>query len=69
MTEFEDYWPYQAAPADVYFARAAYQDDVRRPPVIEYVSLPFPTDVTAYALAAALVLPPLWRRVRHRRSE
>ncbi len=64
LTEFEDYWPYRAAPADVYFSRDPDQGTVKRPPIIEYVSAPFPTDVTAYALAAAVVVPPLLRRAR-----
>jgi hypothetical protein len=64
LTEFEDDWPYRAAPADVYFARAADQSTVKREPLVEYVDAGFPTDVTVYALAAALVVPPLWRRLR-----
>jgi hypothetical protein len=73
LTEFEDEWPYRVAPADVYFSRSESQSPLKRPPMIEYVALPFPTDLTAYALAAAVLLPPLVRRVRHarchRRSE
>jgi hypothetical protein len=68
LTEFEDDWAYRAAPADVYFARASDQDTVKRPPIIEYVSAPWPTDATVYALAAVVVLPPLLRRVRRRRN-
>jgi hypothetical protein len=67
LTEFEDDWPYQVAPSDVYFSRAAEQKPVKRPPHIEYVALPIPTDVTVYALAAVLLVPPLIRRVRGRR--
>jgi hypothetical protein len=36
LTEFEDRWPYRAAPADVYFSRAADQSPVQRPPIIQY---------------------------------
>lgn len=68
LTEFEDDWPYGVAPADVYFSRNPTPDSVKRPPIIEYVSLPFPTDAAAYALAAAVVLPPLFRRVRRKRG-
>jgi hypothetical protein len=68
LTEFEDDWPYRPAPADLTFARAADQGPVRRPPLIEYVALPLPADVTVYALAAAIVLPPLVRRCRGRSS-
>jgi hypothetical protein len=64
LTEFEHDWPYRLAPADVYFSRAANQGTVKRPPIIEYVSSPWPVDVTAYAIAAFVVLPPLLRRVR-----
>jgi hypothetical protein len=64
LTEFEDNWPYRAAPADVTFLRDPDQSTVKRPPIMQYVSLPLPVDATTYALAAALVLPPLWRRMR-----
>src|SRR5262249_23512544 len=57
LTEFEDDWPYRVAPADVYFARGPNQNTVKRPPIVEYVSLPWPTDITAYATAAVVVLP------------
>jgi hypothetical protein len=64
LTEFEDDWPYRPAPADVYFSRGTDQSEVRRPPIIEYVSTFWPTDATVYALAFALVAPPLVRRIR-----
>jgi hypothetical protein len=64
LTEFEDDWPYRAAPADVYFRRAADQSPVKRPPIVEYTASAWPTDVMAYALAVALVAPPLLRRAR-----
>jgi hypothetical protein len=64
LTEFEDNWPYRAAPADVCFRRAATQGAVKRPPIIEYTASAWPTDVTACALAVALVAPPLLRRAR-----
>src|SRR5262249_49731322 len=63
FTEFEDPWPYRVAPADVYFSRAADQSTVKREPIIEYVSSPWPTDVTVYAIAAAIVVPSLLRKV------
>jgi hypothetical protein len=66
LTEFEDKWAYQAAPADVTFARAEDQGTVRRPPIIEYVSTSWPIDVTALALAGLLVGPTLVRRMRKR---
>jgi hypothetical protein len=66
LTEFEDEWPYQVAPGDVYFSRAANQDIVRREPIARYVSAPYPTDATVYALAAVIILPPVWIRLRRR---
>jgi hypothetical protein len=69
LTEFEDHWPYKVAPADLYFARATDQAPVKRPPIVEYVRASWPTDVTVYATAAVLVVPPLWRRARGRRKD
>jgi hypothetical protein len=68
LTEFEDRWAYKAAPADVYFSRDMDQSEVRRPPIIEYVSLPIPTDVMTYVLGAVMILPPLVRRLRRNPS-
>ncbi len=67
LTEFEDDWPYQVAPADVYFSQSPNQNAVKRPPIVEYVSSPWPTDVMAYAIAAVVIGPPLLRRVRRGR--
>ncbi len=66
LTEFEDYWPYRVAPADVYFSRNSDQSVHKRP--IEYVYVPsvLPTDVTAYALVAMIVGPIYFRRLRRR---
>lgn len=68
LTEFEDNWPYKVAPADVYFSRDANQEPVKREPIIDFVSVPWPTDVTVFAIGAVLVLPPLWQRVGRRRK-
>jgi hypothetical protein len=68
LTEFEDEWPYRVAPADVYFSRAVDQSTVKRPPVIVYTAAPWPTDVMVYAIAAALILPPVVYRVRRGRK-
>jgi hypothetical protein len=68
LTEFEDNWPYRAAPADVYFKRDPNQDTVKRDPIIQYVSSPWPTDVIGFALVGFVLLPPLLRRVRRRRK-
>jgi hypothetical protein len=62
LTEFEDHWPYRAAPADLYFHRSADQRQVRRPAVIQYVSTSLPADVTVWAVAAVLAGPVVWRR-------
>jgi hypothetical protein len=64
LTEFEDDWPYRPAPADVYFSHSADQSDVRRPPIIEYVSAPWPADMTVYSLAVVVVFPALLSRAR-----
>ena len=69
LTEFEDRWPYRVAPADLSFSSAASQDEVRRDPIIRYVSAPWPADVTSYALAVAVIVPPLSRRLRRGRSK
>ncbi len=68
LTEFEDNWPYKAAPSDVYFSRDSDQNAVKRPPIVEYTSSSRPSDVMGFALAAAIFLPPLLRRVRRARK-
>jgi hypothetical protein len=62
LTEFEDHWPYRAAPADLYFHRSADQREIRRPPITQYVSTSLPADVTLWALAATLAVPVVVRR-------
>jgi len=69
LTEFEDHWAYRVAPADVYFAAAADQSPVKRPPIIEYVSTSSPPDVTAFALAAVMVVWPASRVMRRGRKK
>jgi hypothetical protein len=64
LTEFEDNWAYKSAPADVYFSRSSHQSTTRRPPIIVRASPPWPRDVMCYAVAAALVFPPVVRRLR-----
>jgi hypothetical protein len=68
LTEFEDEWPYEAAPADLYFSRDPTQRTVRRPPIYEYSSVSWPTDVTTIAIAGVLMVPPILRRVRQGRQ-
>jgi hypothetical protein len=50
----------------VYFSRSPDQAPVKRPPIIQYVSTPWPTDVMVYALAAVMIVPPVMRRVQCR---
>ncbi|MGE0605963.1 MAG: DUF2330 domain-containing protein [Pirellulales bacterium] len=68
LTEFEDHWPYEIAPADLYFAPSAQQDELQRPPVVHYVSTPVPGDLALFALAAMVVLPLVWRSRRLART-
>jgi hypothetical protein len=64
LTEFEDEWQYRAAANDVQFFRDPNQDTVKREPMEVWVRTLWPTDVTVYAIAAILVFPPFFRRVR-----
>jgi hypothetical protein len=64
LTEFEDDWPYKVAPADVYFTASADQTTVKRPPIIQYVSSAWPSDLMFCALSIAVIAPPLVRRLR-----
>jgi hypothetical protein len=66
LTEFEDNWAYQVAPADLTFSKDPSQTRQTRPPIIHYTATQeWPRDVTLYAMFAAVVMPPLlvrWRR-------
>lgn len=66
LTEFEDQWPYQAAPADVYFSRDQNQQTLRREPIVQYVFSGPPSDVSVYAITAVVALTPVARRVRRK---
>jgi len=68
LTEFEDQWAYRVAPADVYFAHAADQTTVKRPPIIEYVSAGSPPDFTPCAFIAVLIAGPALRRAVRSRT-
>jgi hypothetical protein len=64
LTEFEDHSSPRPGKEDVYFAPAADQTPVERPPHIVYTAASRP-DVMSVALALCLVVPPfvrLWRR-------
>ncbi len=62
LTEFEDKWPYRVAPADVYFSRSSDPGEVKRPPIIQYVSTSRPPDFVACVLVAIALAPALLRR-------
>ena len=65
LTEFEDDWSYQGAPADVYFSRAAKQATLKRPPIVQYVSNTRGGAWSLALMAAAACVPSLasrWRR-------
>jgi len=66
LTEFEDNWRYQIAPSDVYFSRDTNQNNVEREAIIQYVTSPWPRDITTYAILAVLVLAPVRHRMRRR---
>ena len=65
LTEFEDYWPYKAAPADLYFSADASQKTVKRPPIIQYVNSRGPLDATLLGFLALALTP--WARQRWRK--
>jgi hypothetical protein len=46
LTEYEDNWPYQVAPADVYFARSADQSTIKREPI--QIGSQSPNDASFY---------------------
>ncbi len=62
LTEFEDYWPYKPAPADLYFSADARQETVKRPPIIQYVSSRGPMDATLLGFLALAFTPWVWQR-------
>jgi hypothetical protein len=69
LTEFEDNWPYKKACWDLYFSRAYNQETVKRKPIVAQGKLPWPGDVTIFALAITLVGPPVVWRIRRGRSK
>jgi hypothetical protein len=66
LTEFEDDWPYALAPADLYFWRDRDQRTLQRAANSERGAPGWPTDICVYALAAALTIPSVARRLRRR---
>jgi hypothetical protein len=67
LTEFEDEWPYQIAPADLYFSPDSDQKSVHREPIIEYATSVAPGDAMAYTLAALVFVTPVYCRIRRGR--
>jgi len=59
LTEFEDRWAYESAPADVAFARCEAQTPVTREPIVEYVQAARPPDA-AGVLPGVLAIAGLW---------
>ena len=59
---------YRAAPDDVHFSRDPNQREVRRDPIVRYVSVPRPPDGSAYLLAGTVALTALFGRLRRRWS-
>jgi hypothetical protein len=68
LTEFEDNWPYQKAPSDLYFHKDYHQETVKRKPRVVQAILPGLGDITIFALAVTLVGPPVVRRMRRART-
>jgi hypothetical protein len=69
LTEFEDNWPYRAAPADLYFSRSADQSPLARP--MQYASAAPARlfDAAPYVLVVVMVgLSPYFRRLVGRRK-
>ena len=64
LTEFEDNWPYDKAPCDLYFSRDSNQRTLKRDPIVAQATYPWSGDVTLFAVAAVVVGPPLLRRIR-----
>jgi hypothetical protein len=68
LTEFEDHSSPRPGSADVYFAPAGNDDPEERQPHVQYVAAPLPADATWYALAVAVVVPGVWRRLARRKG-
>jgi hypothetical protein len=68
LTEFEDDWPYELAPADLSFSRDRDQKTLQHAANSRHDRPSWPTDVWVYALAAALALPPVARQFRQRHA-
>ena len=64
LTEFEDYWPYKAAAADLYFSADASQEIVKRPPTIQYVDSRGQMEATLLGFLVLAFTPWAWQRWR-----
>jgi hypothetical protein len=67
LTEFEDHSSPRPGTDDVFFRRAAKQEEVRRAPHVKYVSRDVPDGLMFYAFVGCLVVSPLVRRWRRKR--
>jgi hypothetical protein len=65
LTEYEDNWPYQVAPADVYFARSDDQRPIQREPI----QIGSRSGDPAFYFVCCLVVVSLARRVRAKTSK
>ncbi|MFL5338767.1 MAG: DUF2330 domain-containing protein [Gemmataceae bacterium] len=68
LTEFEDHSSPRPGTDDVYFAAAADERSVERPPHVQYVSRPLPSAAMCCVLAAYLFVPQLGRLFRGKRK-
>lgn len=66
LTEFEDRWPYKVAPADIYFAAAKEQEELRRPDV--FVQQQQSSDISLLILIGMACVPLLLRSKRTTQS-
>jgi hypothetical protein len=64
LTEFEDYSSPRPGTADVFFANAADQSAIERPPHVQYVSSQLPGCLMCLATCACVVGLHLVRRIR-----
>ncbi len=68
LTEFEDDWPYEVAPSDVYFSKDQDQNVIERDPIIQYTMSKWPDDLMVYAFPVAIIVPLLVRRGRRNKK-
>lgn len=67
LTEFEDYWPYTLAPADVYFLRDTNQGILKRRPMVNFTYIPA-CEGSCVLFIIAFVAVVIWRIRKARAS-